>query len=157
MASAALRGSLPGVALEIGAKQTGGYTTGVFAVAIGLPVFDQGAGARQRAHGEQQIAEAELRAAEQRVTTEVTAALGAYQRLLAARPESAVALAAQGAEIAQIAEAAYREGAIPLIELLDAERAHADARAEAARWSAELATARIALNRALGAPIEEGL
>ena len=81
----------------------------------------------------------------------------AYGELLAARPAGAGALYEGGAEVARIADASYREGAITLMELLDAERANADLRAALARWTADVALARMEVNRALGAPIEEGL
>jgi outer membrane protein TolC len=157
MVSAEWRATLPDVGLELGAKRTSGFNTGVAAVSIGLPIFDRGSGARQRARGEQQVAEAELRSTRDRVVAEVSGSLRAYRELVAARPTGTATLAAGGAEVARIAEASYREGAITLMELLDAERAHADLRAALARWSADVALARMEVNRALGAPIDEGL
>jgi outer membrane protein TolC len=157
MVSAEWRATLPDLGLELGAKRTSGFNTGVAAVSIGLPIFDRGSGARQRARGEQQVAEAELRSTRDRVVAEVSGSLRAYRELVAARPTGTATLAAGGAEVARIAEASYREGAITLMELLDAERAHADLRAALARWSADVALARMEVNRALGAPIDEGL
>lgn len=157
MVSAEWRATLPDVGVQLGAKRTGGYDTGVAAISIGLPIFDRGSGARQRARGEQQVAEADLRAVHDRIRAEAAGSLRAYREIFAARPAGTAALARGGAEVARIAEASYREGAITLMELLDAERAHADFRAALARWSAEVALARMEVNRALGAPIEEGL
>jgi outer membrane protein TolC len=157
MVSAEWRSTLPDVGLQVGAKRTGGYDTGVAAISIGLPVFNQGSGARQRARGEQQVAEAELRSVRDRIRAEAAGSLRAYREIFAARPAGTTALVNGGAEVARIAEASYREGAITLMELLDAERTHADLRAALARWSAEAALARMEVNRALGAPIEEGL
>jgi cobalt-zinc-cadmium efflux system outer membrane protein len=157
MVSAEWRARLPDVGVQLGTKRTGGYDTGVAAISIELPIFDQGSGARQRARGEQQVAEAELRSARDRVRAEAAGGLRAYREILAAKPSGTAALAQGGAEVARIAEASYREGAITLMELLDAERAHADLRAALARWSAEVALARMEVNRALGAPIEEGI
>jgi outer membrane protein TolC len=87
----------------------------------------------------------------------VTSSLRAIAQLRDLQPPGTPALAERGDDIASIARAAYREGALTLVELLDAERARADARASAATWAAELAVAQIELNRALGAPIDEGL
>jgi cobalt-zinc-cadmium efflux system outer membrane protein len=157
MVSAEWRATLPDVGVQIGTKRTGGYDTGVAAISIGLPIFDRASGARQRARGEQQVAEAELRTERDRLRSDVSGSLLAYRELFAARPAGAAALADGGSEVARIAEASYREGAISLMELLDAERAHADFRAALARWSADVALARMEVNRALGAPIEEGL
>ncbi|HEY9429686.1 MAG TPA: hypothetical protein VIR34_21165, partial [Gemmatimonadaceae bacterium] len=92
-----------------------------------------------------------------RLAAEAAGSLRAYRELFAARPAGIATLSEGGAEVARIAEASYREGAITLMELLDAERAHADLRAALARWSADVALARMEVNRALGAPIEEGL
>jgi cobalt-zinc-cadmium efflux system outer membrane protein len=157
MVSAEWRATLPDVGVQLGAKRTGGYDTGVAAISIGLPIFDRGSGARQRARGEQQTAEAELRYVRDRIRAEAAGSLRAYREILAARPAGTAALVRGGAEVARIAEASYREGAITLMELLDAERAHADFRSALARWSAEVALVRMEVNRALGAPIEEGL
>lgn len=157
MVSAEWRATLPDVGLQLGAKRTGGYDTGVAAISVGLPIFDRGGGARQRARGEQMVAEAELRSARDRLTAEAIGSVRAYRELLAARPAGTASLSEGGAEVARIAEASYREGAITLMELLDAERTHADLRAALARWSADVALARTEVNRALGAPIEEGL
>lgn len=157
MVSAEWRATLPDAGVQLGAKRTGGYDTGVAAISIGLPIFDRASGARQRARGELQVAEAELRTERDRLSSDVAGSLLAYRELYAARPAGTAALAGGGAEVARIAEASYREGAIPLMELLDAERAHADFRAALARWSADVALARMEVNRALGAPIEEGL
>lgn len=157
MVSAEWRATLPDVGLELGTKHTGGFYTGVAAISIGLPIFDRGSGARQRARGEQQVAEANLQLVRDQLSADAAGSLRAYQELVAVRPSGTAALSEGGAEVARIAEASYREGAITLMELLDAERAHADLRAALARWVADVALARMEVNRALGAPIEEGL
>ena len=156
-ASAALRGTLPDVGLQVGAMQSVGRAAAVIALSVELPVRDQGTAARARARGELALAEAELEATRRRVEAEVAEALAAYRQLAGAFPAESAALAERGAEVARIAAAAYREGAVSLVELLDAQRAHTSARASAATWSTELALARIELVRALGAPIEEAL
>lgn len=151
------RALLPDVGLQLGARRTAGSTSGVVALAVPLPLRNRNEAGRERARGELLLAEAELQRARERVRGEVAASLTAVVRLREARGAGSDALAERGDEIARIAGAAYREGAITLTELLDAERARADARASAVAWAAELATARIELNRALGAPIDEGL
>lgn len=155
--SAAWRATVPDVGLQIGAMESAGRTAAVLALSVELPIRNQGAAARERARGDLALAEAELQAMRRSVEAEVEGALAAYRRLAAAFPAESSALAAQGAEVAGIAGTAYREGAISLVELLDAQRAHANARATAATWAAELALARIELVRSLGAPIEEAL
>lgn len=151
------RALLPDLGLQLGAKQTGGVTSGIVAIAIGLPLRDRGDAGRARARGELTLAEAELRRERDAITADVTSSLRAIAQLRDLQPPGTPALAERGDDIASIARAAYREGALTLVELLDAERARADARASAATWAAELAVAQIELNRALGAPIDEGL
>ena len=56
-----------------------------------------------------------------------------------------------------MADAAYAEGGLSLLELLDARRARAEVLTAALGWSAELRLARLELNRASGAPLTESL
>lgn len=154
--TAARRGSLPDLGLQVGAMESAGRAAAIVAVSVELPIRDLGAGARARAGAELALAEAELSAVRLRIEAEVAAALDVYRRLMEAAPSDGVDLIAQGAQVAAIAEMAYREGAATLVELLDARRAHAEARAAAATRAAEVAIARIELARVLGSPIEEG-
>ena len=58
---------------------------------------------------------------------------------------------ARGADVARIARLSYREGHITLTELLDAERAAADAMQAQLRWAGDAWMARLELERSLGA------
>jgi outer membrane protein TolC len=60
----------------------------------------------------------------------------------------------RGSAVASIAATAYREGAIPLFELLDAERVRAEVRIAALRAATEVHVARLDLLRAIGLPID---
>ena len=60
----------------------------------------------------------------------------------------------RGATIATIAGTAYREGAIPLFELLDAQRVRADVRMAALHAATDLQMARLDLLRAIGLPVD---
>jgi outer membrane protein TolC len=64
-------------------------------------------------------------------------------------------LAARANEIAQIADASYREGATSLLELIEAQRARSESRAAAARWAVEVRLSLIELKRATGTPLVE--
>ena len=101
------------------------------------------------------MAEALVRDAEARVEAEVTAAVTAYHDLLRALPADRKALGSDGEEVARIIEAAYREGGATLVEVLEARRAAADARASELRWIAQLRLALLDLNLAIGAPLVE--
>jgi cobalt-zinc-cadmium efflux system outer membrane protein len=155
--SASRRALLPSVELQAGTKQTAGYATRTFGVAIPLPLLDRNAGARESAAAAVRLAEAELRAAELATSAEVTAAIDALRALSDARAPAADSLAARAAEVARVADAAYAAGGGSLLELLDARRARADALTAALRWTAELRLARLELNRSSGAPLLQDL
>lgn len=156
-ATAESRGVLGDVVLQFGIKHTAGYDTRVVGVAVPLPLFDLNSGARERAAGELRVAEAELRAAELAVRAEVAGAVASYRELLATSAGAGDALLAQGDEVARVAEAAYREGGTSLLELLEAQRARAELRSAALRWSADVRLARLELARATGAPLVDSL
>lgn len=149
------RGLVSDVQLVTGYKQTGGFNTGVLGVVVPLPLFSRNEGPRERAHGESLLATAEMRDAELRVRGEVVAALQWLQALKEAIAAGTSDIDARAAEVAQIAEGAYREGAISLMELVEAQRARAESRAAALRWTIDLRLATLELNRALGAPLLE--
>lgn len=147
------RGVITDLQLVAGYKQTSGANTGVLGVIVPLPTFSRNEGMRERAAGEATIASAELRDAELRVRGEVTSALRAYTAIRDAMNDGASGIDARAAEIARIAEASYREGAISLVEVIEAQRARAESRAAAARWVVEVRLAILDINRAIGAPI----
>lgn len=146
---------IPEFSVVGGWKETAGFRTGVLGVSVPIPLFDRNGGARARAAGEFQMAEAVHLEAEARARAEVAASLAAVESLLAAMPPDGADIAARGLEVAAIAEAMYREGGASLLELLEAQRSAADARASALRWATELRLALLDLNRATGAPILE--
>lgn len=149
------RATLPEVGLTGGMKTTNGVSGAVIGITMPVPLFDRHGGARELAAGELRIAEAHLRETETAITAEVTSALEAVEALLAALPPEDRDLGRRGNEVAEIMEAAYREGGATLVELLEARRAAADAQAAALQWHADLRIALLQLNRATGAPILE--
>lgn len=155
--SAARRALIPEIGLTGGVKTTEGITGAVIGITMPVPLFDRNGGARELAAGELRIAESRLRATEAAIAAEVAAALEAVEALLAALPHDDRDLGSRGREVAEIMEAAYREGGATLVELLEAQRAAADALASALRWNADLRIAILELNRATGAPILENM
>lgn len=149
--------TLPEIGLTGGMKTTNGITGAVIGVTVPIPLFDRNGGARELAAGELRIAEAHRREVESAITAEVRAALESLESLLAALPPEARDLGGRGREVAEIMEAAYREGGATLVELLEARRAAADAHAAALQWHADLRIAMLELNRATGAPILENI
>lgn len=147
------RGVIGDWQLQGGSKETGGFMTGQIGLAVPFPLFNRNDGARQRARGE--VAEARVLRddAHIAVRADAVAALRAYDaiRLLASRART---MAERGREVATIARASYREGHATLIELLDAERAAADAMTSQLRWATDAWLARLELERALGARLD---
>ncbi len=149
------RGAIPDVGLSGGYKGTGGYATAQFGVVLTPPLLNLNGGNRERTAGELLTASAERRATELRVSTEVRAALEAADAIDAGAAGFDGTFVAQAGVVAGAAEAAYREGAASLVELLDAFRAAADARASYVRGTLDRALARLDLRRAVGAPAVE--
>jgi len=154
-AAAERRGVVPDLQLVSGYKQTSGVNTGVLGIMVPLPLFSRNEGLRQRSRGESMAAEAELRDAEWRVKGEVVAAMRGLAAMREAMSGGADGIDERAAEVAAIAEGAYREGAISLVELLEAQRSRSESRAAALRWTVDLHLAILELNRAMGAPLLE--
>jgi len=156
-------GTLPAVGVQVGNKRTSGFLTNTVQVGVAVPFFDRNGGNRERARGEQLIAEGDLRAAQSAVDAQVMSAYRAYRGLIeeydrtgdaGLGAEGLSTLAARSADVAGVSGVAYREGAISLFELLDAERVRADVRSAALRAAADVHMARVDLLRALGLPID---
>lgn len=147
------RGVLGDVNVVGGYKGTAGVATGVLGVLVPLPLFNRNEGPRQRARGEHTLARAELLDAEARARGDVIAAMQAWTATRTAGEAGAATMDDRATEVAAIAEATYREGALSLVELIEAQRARADARATAARWMADSQLALLELRRATGAPL----
>ncbi len=141
--------------LQGGSKLTGGFMTGQVGLAVPLPFFNRNAGARERAQGAVREADAVWRSTMLTVRGEVLAAAAQLRRLLVLGDRLATT-PTDGDTIAESARIAYTEGHMTLLELLDAERAAADARTTALQYRADLLLARLALARAVGASLLAG-
>jgi cobalt-zinc-cadmium efflux system outer membrane protein len=120
---------------------------GVLGVTASLPLFDAGGREGARWAAERVRADAERLAIEGQIRSEVTRALNALtlrQAALAMDQEAA------GGELAAIAEVAYREGEMGVLELLDALRTALRARLRSLELQFEARLARTALERAVG-------
>ncbi|MBV6522471.1 MAG: hypothetical protein MNPFHGCM_02619 [Gemmatimonadaceae bacterium] len=153
--AAEVRGTLADVALTAGYKGTGGFGTSVIGLSFAPPLLNANGGARERSTGEWLVATAARRTAELRTSTEVYAALEAARALDAGTSGFDAAFVARAEVVASAAEAAYRDGAASLVELLDAFRAAADARAAFVRGTLDRALARLELRHAIGATAVE--
>ena len=150
-ADAARRSRLPSPTLFGGVKRAddvfGRETGGVFGVSVTLPLFDSGGREAARWDAEHARVEAERASIESRIRSEIAGA----SEVLAVR-QAALSQDQQGAadELAQIAEVAYREGEVGILELLDAVRTVSRARIRSIDLRLDARLAQIALERAVG-------
>lgn len=150
-ADAARRARLPSPSLFGGVKRADGAsgreTGGVFGVSVALPLFDAGRREAARWEAERVRVEAERSSFEQRIRAEIAGAA----EVLAVR-QAAVTQEQPGAaeELVRIAEVAYREGEVGILELLDAVRTASRARIRGIELRLDARLAQIALERAMG-------
>jgi outer membrane protein, heavy metal efflux system len=148
---AARRARLPAPLLFGGLKraddQTGRDQGSVFGLSVSIPLFDTGGREAARWAAERARAESERVAIEQQIRGEIARASEALQLR-----ETAVSQdqEAAGDELVQIAEVAYREGEVGILELLDAVRTASRATTRSIDIRLEARLAQIALERAVG-------
>jgi cobalt-zinc-cadmium efflux system outer membrane protein len=119
----------------VGLKRTEGTSSLMAGLSLPAPIFDQNRGDVARAHAERDLAAAELANTERTVGAEIRGALEAA-RLLSQRAEllagnrggQPVRFLARATEARRISVGAYQEGAVPLLQVLDAARAWGEAR-----------------------------
>lgn len=128
-----------GVGATFGVKRSAGTSTMIAGVSLPVPLFDQNRGQVARAQAEREVAAYELADRERTASAEVSGAREAA-RLLTDRALQLTGTATTNVtgaptsfltradEARRIALGAYREGAVPLIQVLDAARAWGDAR-----------------------------
>ena len=119
----------------IGTKRSLGGSMLVAGVSLPVPLFDQNRGGRERATAERDAAQFELVAEERAASGTLIGAAQAAQLLTARTTAIAtsdasgrVTYLARADEARRIALGAYREGAVPLFQVIDAARAWAEAR-----------------------------
>jgi cobalt-zinc-cadmium efflux system outer membrane protein len=158
-ATAARRARLPNPTLVGGVKradtEAGRDRGGVFAISIPVPLFDRGGRDVERWQAEQTRVEAERASQVQDIRAEVSRAAEALrlrQRALLdgqSRPQPGDS-GQPAAELTRIAEVAYREGEVGILELLDAQRTASRARFRAVDMRLDARRAQVALERAIG-------
>ena len=120
------------VGATIGTMQTVGTTSMIAGISLPVPLFDSNRGEIQRARAERDASAFDLEEQRRAAGAELSGAYEAAQILTEravsiARRDSAGFLA-RAEESRRIALGAYREGAVPLLQVIDAARAWADAR-----------------------------
>jgi outer membrane protein, heavy metal efflux system len=119
----------------VGLKRTEGTSSLMAGVSLPIPIFDQNRGDVARARAERDLAQAELANTERTIGAEIRGALEAArllsnraQLLAGTRTGQPVRFLQQASEARRISLGAYREGAVPLLQVLDAARASGEAR-----------------------------
>jgi cobalt-zinc-cadmium efflux system outer membrane protein len=120
---------------------------GVFGVSVSVPLFDTGGREAARWAAERARVESERAAIEQQIRAEIARASDALTLRLAAVSGDQEAT---GEELMRIAEVAYREGEVGILELLDAVRTASRARTRTIEIRLDARLAHIALERAVG-------
>ena len=116
----------------IGTMQTGHTSSMIAGVSVPVPLFDQNRGEIERASAERDVATYELASHERVANAELRGAADAARILtdrasMLARHDSSSFLA-RADESRRIALGAYREGAVPLFQVIDAARLWVEAR-----------------------------
>jgi outer membrane protein TolC len=151
-ASAARRARLPAPTVLAGVKRAdtgdGRESGGLLAINVIVPLFDSGQREASRWLAEQERVDAERTFITQSIRAQVTAA----SEVIALRQDAvrAVEAASPADELARIAEVAYTEGEVGILELLDAHRTAARARVRAIDMRLAARLAQVALERAVG-------
>jgi cobalt-zinc-cadmium efflux system outer membrane protein len=148
---AARRARLPAPTLFGGLKRADDESArergGVFGVSVSLPLFDTGGREVARWQAEHARVEAERASIEHQIRAEIARASEALALRQAAVSDDAEAA---GDELTQIAEVAYREGEVGILELLDAVRTASRVRMRSIELRLDARLAQIALERAVG-------
>jgi cobalt-zinc-cadmium efflux system outer membrane protein len=150
-ADAARRARLPSPNVFGGLKRAdasvGRETGGVFGLSVAVPLFDTGGREAARWEAERARVEAERTSIEHRIRSEIA---GASQVLTVRQTALAQDQPGAAEELVRIAEVAYREGEVGILELLDAVRTASRARIRSVDVKLDARLAQIALERAVG-------
>jgi cobalt-zinc-cadmium efflux system outer membrane protein len=137
-----------------GYRRVGPVDAVVGGVTVPLPFGDRNQGGIVRAEAERRVAEANLKATRIRALTDVEAAFRAYEAARAQVLAYEREILTQADESRDIQLAAYREGVVPLVTVMEAERTRADARSAYARALFDYRMSLVALELATGTEIQ---
>ena len=114
--------------LTFGSKRTLGVTSMIASLNIPFPLFDQNRGEIQRATALERAAQSELAWTERLAASEIRSAYAAARALSEQAARLRGSMLSRADSSRQIAIAAYAEGAVPLLQVIDASRTLSDAR-----------------------------
>ena len=154
---AADRLRIPNPVFSLGVKRAegiGGMHYGPYvAFSLPLPVFDRGKALIAQIEAEMRRSSYRREALDQQIQAEVTGAFEALRMRRTAAADYRLRFEEQGSELERIAETAYQEGELGILELLDAYRVHWQSKLRALELSAASKQAEIDLERAAGKPV----
>jgi outer membrane protein, heavy metal efflux system len=110
-----------------GYKRTSGLNTAIAGLQLNLPLFDRNQGASSAAQSEINAAESDLQALRFRLNLERSLTRRTYDLRLEELNATFGPMRERAIEIADISRAAYKEGGLDLLRLLDAEKLRVDA------------------------------
>jgi cobalt-zinc-cadmium resistance protein CzcA len=151
-ATLARREVVPDLTLSLGLLTSAGPTSKdlLAGVSVPLPVFRRGQGTIQAARATADAAGFDVQALETRIPTEVTRAIAVYQQRRAERDRYQTAVRQRADRLLRIAQAAYREGARGILELVDAYRTSREVRLRDLELKAAAEAAGFDVGEALG-------
>ncbi|MDT8341495.1 MAG: TolC family protein [Longimicrobiales bacterium] len=142
---------LPDVTATGGYKHQSDGRDGVFlGLSVPLPVWDRNGGAVLASQARQAAAASRTALVQRQVRNDVERAVETYRSLVRRADMLSVGVPGGAQDLLEIARVGYAEGDMELLQLLDAARAHLDARLAEGRLQADLWTSYYDLERAVG-------
>ena len=140
----------PDPELLFGYKRTAGFDTVIAGLQVDIPFRNRNRGSIAAAEAEVNAAESSATATEIRIRGEIAAAYAEYSAKERLIQDTLAPMRDRAGEVARIVRAAYREGGMDLLRVLDAERTRIDALVTYYRALADYQQRVIALQVALG-------
>ena len=140
----------PDVTPYFGYKRNNGFNTLVGGLSIPLPVFDKRSGAIEEAASQVREFEATLRSTRARIRAEVATAAALVERRAEMLNRINERMLKRADETARIALAAYREGGVELLGVIDAQRTQNEVSQLLAQASRDYALGWVDLESAVG-------
>ncbi len=142
--------TVPDPVVVAGYKRTAGFDTAVAGVSLSVPIFERNKAAAARAAGEERAAMSDRDAVARRLTADA-GSLAATARVLAERSTRAARELLEPAEaVRNAARSSFREGAVDVVRLLDAERIYSDVQRAALELRLEALAAALEARLAMG-------
>lgn len=148
---------MPDLLPQVGFRRTAGFSGLLVGLGFEVPVFHRGGAALDAARASREAAELEREAMERRLSSEVTVSRLALTELEVVAPAFGTEWREDLDLAVRAAEARWTEGGGTLADLFDARRARQVALRDEAAWRVARVTARLALARASGFPLDASL